>query len=587
MPASRYYARLKDKVEDAVDMVGDAVSDVAESVSRDILQLSDTVDQQEVDMPTPPACFYTPDDGWLTQPAGASEAWKPPANLTDLRCYWPNAVLGELQIEVLQAEDLPSARFGLGRIDPYALILHERMSARTSTVWNNDHPKWSALSSARGFRLPITSPYSSVFVAVQDDNHVQDEPLGRIAIHLGSYRPNTEYDCWFSLQHSPMAKHSSKYGAVRIRFSVRFHDNRRRVLEVIPQLPGPSYVADFHRGASRKAAAYAYRGGRYYSKRRFRWRILQSYVNELRDSAETLIARVRAVLFWQLPLMSFSLLVGFQLLVTYPWAFGASIPLTALIVLQRNLWFERPLPPIRSRMSICGIMLMALLNRSPEPLSTSPTGCGTDDSDSEGKSSGEDDDEEEADGEAAVTRELTRVGGSKASLRPPRSASELLTASVSRFGERLRVLIRGKPGHSYADVTAKIAAEVEELVQEEWEDAMEQEDAKLGEERLQKPSVYRHLVDPLDAVRPPPMPPHRRSCSRRRLGRCTCNRDAPSMSYPSYPSLHQGCPPHPCFHHLQPSHASLSRHVASLAMAPPNRSWRPRWAPSRTCVRAP
>ena len=72
-----------------------------------------------------------------------------PTNIMQLHQHQQKNVLGELQLEVLEAENLPCPQISLGRVDPFVVLLHESWSARTSTVWNTANPRWGATSAAR------------------------------------------------------------------------------------------------------------------------------------------------------------------------------------------------------------------------------------------------------------------------------------------------------------------------------------------------------------------------------------------------------------------------------------------------------
>ena len=217
--------------------------------------------------------------------------------------------------------------------------------------------------------------------------------------------------------------------------------------------------------------------------------------------------------------MSSLVFIGWQLPISFPWAAFATIPLVALVVLQRNLLNEPPLPPIRQKPHICSLILpcsLAVISSRWKHLQMARLDEWVDESDSDGESSGDEDEEEDEEehlNTVEMTRSLTRAGGSsKASghrppfllllHRLPPSGSRTLASSVKRFGKTLSLAVRGTwRGHSYVEMRDQIAQEIEEIVQEEYEEAMEKEEAKIGE--IKKPSVIRRIVDPLDAVRTP------------------------------------------------------------------------------------
>eukprot|EP00966_Prymnesium_polylepis_P255370 5900127-Prymnesium_polylepis.1 len=75
--------------------------------------------------------------------------------------------IGELRVEILEARGL--AIKDVASSDPYATIAFEASAARTCTVENSCDPKWSSRS-ARAFRFPIHKPYSTLYIALQDDD---------------------------------------------------------------------------------------------------------------------------------------------------------------------------------------------------------------------------------------------------------------------------------------------------------------------------------------------------------------------------------------------------------------------------------
>ena len=77
-------------------------------------------------------------------------------------------LVGELRVEVLEASGLPNLdTFSL--TDAFALVLWEGVAARTCTIDDDLDPKWHA-EAPRAFRLPIRKPYSTLFVALLDDD---------------------------------------------------------------------------------------------------------------------------------------------------------------------------------------------------------------------------------------------------------------------------------------------------------------------------------------------------------------------------------------------------------------------------------
>ena len=93
----------------------------------------------------------------------------------------------------------------------------ERVAARTVTLYNTLAPRWG-IDHARAFRLPVTCPFSELFLGVKDKDYATgDDHVGRVVIDLGQVRSNTTYDAWWPLQYSALNHHVSRLGSVRVR----------------------------------------------------------------------------------------------------------------------------------------------------------------------------------------------------------------------------------------------------------------------------------------------------------------------------------------------------------------------------------
>ena len=149
--------------------------------------------------------------------------------------------------------------------------------ARTCTIQNSNQPAWDARHSPRAFKLPLTCPYSIVYIALKDDDVGADDDIGRVVLELGGLRSETVFDFWFPLQYGSIRRLIGKRGAVRLRFSVSFYDERKRILEYARFSPG--FSIPFVDGAAKRAAAFAYRGKN--KPRKFRWRIFDSHLKEI------------------------------------------------------------------------------------------------------------------------------------------------------------------------------------------------------------------------------------------------------------------------------------------------------------------
>jgi hypothetical protein len=133
------------------------------------------VSDDEVNAPTPVERWFMVAEGWTCDPvqrAGESKATPPPPPLMphDYTALASIEALGMLELEVLEAKDLPSKLFS-GGTDAYALLVLEGVAARSSTIHCSVSPRWTAASSYRAFRLPV------LHACAMDDRPNPDAPL--------------------------------------------------------------------------------------------------------------------------------------------------------------------------------------------------------------------------------------------------------------------------------------------------------------------------------------------------------------------------------------------------------------------------
>ena len=284
----------------AAHAVGDAAHDVFDNAKERVtnvvpfMRKAHVATDAEVDAPTPEDRWFTPREGW----GEGNESSRHPHYFMpiakDVPALFPSEddAIGELRLEVLEAEGLPNADavFGISAgnmTDSFALVLFEGNAARTNVIYDSLKPRWSAADpdSFRAFSFPILYPHSMVYVSINDydgakKNATQandddsrkgsrrtklsslnaDDPIGRVAIQLGRLVSGTVYDCWFELGHSAIEKPNGKLGSVRLRFSVTFKSERQRMLGYlrgnrdVPIIP-------FNKSSYRRIATFAKRGG--------------------------------------------------------------------------------------------------------------------------------------------------------------------------------------------------------------------------------------------------------------------------------------------------------------------------------------
>ena len=200
----------------------------------------------------------------------------------------PEDELGILRVELLETDDLPALDGVFDENDVYAVLIFEGTMARTNTMPNVRSPAWSS-DMARAFEFPIYSPMSDLHVALFDcdeydavnivdkavsglvdkiqglstdvfdnmnqvtggtdrthslscsaigDLHRQsmataplneDDPVGRVVLQTRGLLPGVVYDAWFELRVSSARDDAGQFGALRLRYSVEWHSEARRM----------------------------------------------------------------------------------------------------------------------------------------------------------------------------------------------------------------------------------------------------------------------------------------------------------------------------------------------------------------------
>lgn len=423
---------MRSMVEKSLENTRLVLEDYADDIGKTVFGKA-AVPIAEVNAPTPRELWFSYDDdneGWperLNVPTEMRHEYHPPKALMpsvasmrrngrNLRAH---ARIGTLRVEVLQCERLQTALGNLaqlGTVDPYAVILFERYAGRTNTLMNERAPCFTR-HMARAFELPVTCPYSTLHVAIVDEDFVsQDDGLGRIVLELGALKAGTEYDCWFPLQYGTLKRHVAERGAVRLRLSLTFENSRARLLSYLKPLP--TFAVPFADERSRSNSAFALYGPYDRQSDGFRMAAFQSHLAEIRAKATAVLTGIEDFLFYKAPGLSLVVCALWQVLVSYPQFALAMAPLVLLVVLLRNLAdvvreHDQGLAaaiPIRSRSSVADLGGMLVLGRSETPLSARPVDAATVEAheaiDSEGD---EDDDDDDLQITSNIKAELTHV----------------------------------------------------------------------------------------------------------------------------------------------------------------------------------
>ena len=247
-----------------------------------------------------------------------------------LPSHFEKPSIGELRIEVLECKGLPFL-LQFGRVDPYACVIFEGNAARNTTIWNEHDPQWSCYM-PRAFKFDITCPYSSIFVSINDDDHGTDDGIGRVVLSLPSFRSHTIYDNWFPLQYGVLKKHTSRRGAVRLRFSVTFASDQLRLMSYLK--PIPTFSVPFTSREAKLDSAFAYRGR--YNPHDFNSVVFNAHIAEIKQHLLDLVQVLDDIKYYKMPFLSLFWCGLFQLIVGWPYLVFASIPLLLVACMARQ-----------------------------------------------------------------------------------------------------------------------------------------------------------------------------------------------------------------------------------------------------------
>lgn len=347
-----------------------ALAAVQAAVSPQTPPISD----EEVAEPTPPSMWFTPDLGWSDASCdNASSGLGRPPHMAPTAADEPSlfsstcegAVIGELRVELLEAENIPSMD-AMSESDAYGLVLLEAAVGRTSAIPNTNSPRWGARSSFRAFRLPVRTPHSVLYIALIDDDGDaanlegdpfvergvhritsaigrRDQPIGRVAIALASLTSGVEYDSWHRLTYSRIDPPDAKYGLVRLRYSVTFVSERLRLLRYLAARP-MVHIVPLHNRTYRRWAAFAQEGAREVDD----WdcEVVNKRLAELRTHLATVITGIESLLLWRRGARISAAVVSvlFQLSLSKPSYIPTCLCMLALLVLNRTYKRSRPQP---------------------------------------------------------------------------------------------------------------------------------------------------------------------------------------------------------------------------------------------------
>ena len=180
---------------------------------------------------------------WMTHAELTEEMLAPALVMHDTRLSPTVATdrreLGLMRVEVLQCRGLPTAK---GRVKPNCVVylVCGSYAFATDIIPQKVNPMW-----LRGMRracaLPVFHGYAVLMVGVFHDDgskgsSAKDTFLGRVEVPIARLRPNKTYDVTLPLRESASVYNRDKLGAVRLRFSLNYYDQKQFILSYAPSM---------------------------------------------------------------------------------------------------------------------------------------------------------------------------------------------------------------------------------------------------------------------------------------------------------------------------------------------------------------
>jgi hypothetical protein len=173
---------------------------------------------------------------WLTREEMREEMMLPSSHFQDLRLPdTQEKEIGSLRVEVLECVGLPKLD-RLSETDAVAYLVCGRYAFTTDVIANRSNPMWLRYAK-RACVFPIFHAYARLYAGVFDDdgNRDKDDFAGRVVVNIARLRAGSAYDVTLPLRLSTHAFSRKQRGAVRLRFTLHWKNERVALLTYIPK----------------------------------------------------------------------------------------------------------------------------------------------------------------------------------------------------------------------------------------------------------------------------------------------------------------------------------------------------------------
>jgi C2 domain len=214
--------------------------------------------------------------------------------------------LGKVFLEVLCCKDLPNVDVGevVGNVtDSFVSAVFEDAMVQTPVIDDELSPHWLPWTQ-RAFIFKMMHPASTLYLAAfdYDIGITKHEPLGRVAINISNFQPDTEYTLTYKLYPSANVTDRSAIGSVTVRLRIEYNDERESLLAALR--PRPTFHINVRKEKSLSVLRYTC-FGEYGddNEHPFDLTVTRSYVNEIfeykRNIGYCMSDAIRSLIFWR------------------------------------------------------------------------------------------------------------------------------------------------------------------------------------------------------------------------------------------------------------------------------------------------
>ncbi len=240
--------------------------------------------------------------------------------------------LGEIFVEIISCDDLPNLDRGLpaNKTDAFATLVLEDTAVTTDVVRDCLNPRFMPWT-RRAFKLNIQHSSSPLFIGVFDhDQFGRHDPVGRVAIPLQQFHPQTEYRLSYDLYDSAEVIRRRARGKINIRISIKWKQ-RKCFFDALGSKE--QFTVNIDSKSNYRHAEYTILG--YADQKEYNLKTVMSYADELvqyQDVVYTIVDALKTLLLWRghfevtlcfcirfkLPLHSLTMLTFAIILTEYP-----------------------------------------------------------------------------------------------------------------------------------------------------------------------------------------------------------------------------------------------------------------------------